>query len=105
MHWICCEGSGKYLFVKTAIQAHYLIHHLSAQVFEKLVENASKLTLKCPNFQNVNEVRFPLYSTKRKSNCNGDPFIICAWCGLPLGFKFFTMNTNRKIAYYRFENI
>jgi len=52
--------------VKTAIKAQYLTHHLSAQVFEKMVENASKLTLKCPNFQNV--MKFASRCTRQNAN-------------------------------------
>ena len=74
-----------------AIKIHSLTHHpLSARVFEKMIEYtwfSSKLTSNRPSFQNVNEICFPLSLIKRKCNCNGVPFIRCAWCGLPLCFK------------------
>ena len=74
-----------------AINIHSLTHQkLSAPIFEKMIEYtwfASKLTSTRWFFQNVNEVGFPLSLIKRKCNCNGVPFIKCAWCGLPLCFK------------------
>jgi len=76
---------------KDAIKIRSLTHpQLSATVSENMIEYAwfaSKLTSTRQFFKNVNKVCFPLSLTKCKCNCNGVPFIKCAWCGLSLCFK------------------